>query len=364
MIYTKDDEISVVKKNLEIFENRIPARLSDLLLHKHLRIDQHWLFYSLCDPRIYPFLLSAIDIIKRVDKSKYFPKTVKKLIQANKSIDQRAVVAEIISVAYYFQKFSDSKEITVEWERKVPNSTKVMDISILGKAKPINIEVTAKDADANQNHHLELRYRVKVAIEQAIENLPTHIFSYRFSLAMRDVEGTTITDFNDTHVKDFVNFILQVRKRGEGEYKFEVDGSILASVVVAKLNKLKAEYATDMDMWTGFLNDEKRIRNRIVDKAREQLPSSELNFVFIPNLGGFDEIDYQEAFWGKEQWHINKNGDIAGVSRKPDGAIQVISENHFAPISGLIWSGYDYTKKKILVNPLEKIEENIIELIK
>jgi len=364
MIYTKDDEISVVKKNLEIFEDRIPSRLSDLLLHKHLRIDQHWLFYSLCDPRIYPFLLSAIEIIKRVDKPKYFPKTVKKLMQASKSIDQRAIVAEIISVAYYSQKFSGSKEITVEWERKVSNSTKVMDISILGKSKPINLEVTAKDADANQNQHMELRYRVKVAIEQAIENLPNHTFSYRFSLAMRDVEGATITDFNDSHIKNFVDFILQVRKRGEGEYKFEVDGKVLASVVVAKLNKLKAEYAADMDMWTGFLNDEKRIRNRIVDKAREQLPSDEINFVFIPNLGGFDEIDYQEAFWGKEQWHINKNGDIAGVSRKPDGAVQIISGNHFAPVNGLIWSGYDYAKKKILVNPFEKVAEDIIELIK
>ena len=364
MIYTKPEEITVVRKNLQIFEDRFPIVLRRKLLSKNLRIDQHWLFYSLCDPRIYPFLLSAIEIIKRTDKSKYFPKTIKKLVQANKSIDQRAVVAEIISIAYYFQKYSSSKEITVEWERKVPNSTKIMDISILGKSKPINIEVTAKDADANQNQHLELRYRVKIAIEQAIENIPNHVFSYRFSLAMRDVEGTTITDFNETHINDFVNFILQVRKSGEGEYKFEVDGKILASVVVAKLNKLKKEYATDMDMWTGFLNDERRIRNRIVDKAREQLPSNELNFVFIPNLGGFDEIDYQEAFWGKEQWHINKNGDIAGVSRKPDGAIQVISENHFAPVSGLIWSGYDYSKKKILVNPLEIVEESIIDLIK
>lgn len=364
MIYTKDDEISVVKKNLEIFENRIPTRLSNLLLHKHLRIDQHWLFYSLCDPRIYLFLLSAIEIIKRADKPKFFPKVIKKLVQANKSIDQRAVVAEIISVAYYFQKFSDSKEIVVEWERKVPNSTKVMDISLLGKSRPINIEVTAKDADANQNQHLELRYRVKVAIEQVIESLPMPTFSYRFSLAMRDVDGTTITDFNDTHLKDFVDFILQVRKHGEGEYKFEVDGKVLASVVVARLNKLKSEYATDMDMWTGFLNDEKRIRNRIIDKARVQLPPNELNFVFIPNLGGFDEIDYQEAFWGKEQWHINKKGDVVGVSRKPDGAIQVISENNFAQVSGLIWSGYDYSKKKILVNPLENVQEDIIELIK
>lgn len=364
MIYTKDDEIFVVRKNLEIFENRIPTRLSNLLLHRHLRIDQHWLFYSLCDPRIYPFLLSAIGIIKQFDKPKYFPKTIKKLTQASKSIDQRAVVAEIISVAYYFLKFLGSKEISVEWERKVPNSTKVMDISLLGKSQPINIEVTAKDTDDKQNQHLELRYRVKVAIEQAIENLANHTYSYRFSLAMRDVDGTTITDFNDTYIKDFVDFILQARKRGEGEYKFEVNGETLASVVVAKLNKGKTEYAADMDMWTGFLNDEKRIRNRIVDKARVQLPSNELNFVFIPNLGGFDEIDYQEAFWGKEQWHINKNDDILGVSRRPDGAIQVILENHYAPVSGLIWSGYDYTKKKILVNPFEKVSEDIIELIK
>ncbi|MFH1827103.1 MAG: hypothetical protein ABH812_01555 [bacterium] len=363
MIYTKDKEITLVKKNLEIFENRISPRIVKKLLNKHLRIDQHWLFYSLCDPRIYPFLLPAIEIIKQVNKPKYLPKTIKKLMKANKSIDQRAVVAEIISVAYYFHKFSGSKEIAVEWERKVPNSTKVMDISLLGKSKPINIEVTAKDADANQNQHLELRYRVKVAIEQAIESLSTHSFSYRFSLAMRDVDGTTITDFNDIHIKDFVDFILQVRKHGEGEYMFEIDGKVLASVVVARLNKLKSEYAADMDMWTGFLNDERRIRNRIVDKARMQLPPNELNFVFIPNLGGFDEIDYQEAFWGKEQWHINKNDDIAGISRKSDGAIHVIASEHYSPVSGLIWSGYDYTKKKLLVNPIENVASDVIRIV-
>jgi hypothetical protein len=300
-----------------------------------------------------------------VNKAKYLPKSVKKLVQARSSIDQRAAVTEIIAVAYYLDKFSDSIDVRVEWERKLPNSTKVMDISLLGQFTPINIEVTAKDGDSNQRRHLELRHRVKVAIEQAIEKITRPAYSYIFSLRSRDVDGTTITDFTDHHTGNFVNFILEARKRGGGEYEFKVEGEVLASVVISKLNKVKSEYATDLDMWTGFLNDEKRIRNRIVDKARDQLPPGEINFVFVPNTGGFDEIDYQEAFWGKEQWQIGrKSGDIVRVNRKPDGAIQVIASKHYSPVAGLIWSGYDYSKKKFLKNPFNEVDEKIIDLIK
>ncbi len=364
MIYTKDEEINLVKNHLSIFDRNLPKQIETRLITKCLRNSQHGLFFSLCNPNVYPYLLSAIEVIKCHKKSIYFPKLIKKLIKAENMIDQSAVVAEIITIAYYFKKFRDSNDITVVWERKLPNSTKTMDVSLLGLSKIVNIEVTAKNSDIRQRNHLDLRYKIKVAIEKAIEIYQDKKYSYIFSLYSEDKNGSTITYFTEHNINDFVNYILSVRKNGEGLYNFISNGKSIASVKITNLNKLKVEYAANLDIWTGFLNDEKRICGRIVEKAEAQLPKNDVNFVYIPNFGGFDEIDYQEAFLGKEQWHISiKSGNIIGVDRQPNGAIHIINENNYSPISGLIWSGFNYSKKNLLLNPLTETDEKYINLI-
>ncbi len=363
MIYTKDEEIEVVRENLRIFEGELPDKLSQQLLQKHVRLDQHGLFFSLCNPQIFPYLLSAMEVIKQYDRSKYFFKAVKKLKTNSGWIHQKAAVAEIIAVSYYFHKFSGSTDVRIEWERKVPNSTKVMDISLIELSKPpINIEVTAKDFDDRLNKHFELRDKIQVSIEQAVVNLPDQNFSYIFSLTTREENEETITDFSKEHIEDFIKFILRMRDKGPGEYDFISLGVVLASVAITKLNKVKTEYADSLDTWVSFMKDEERIRNRIVEKAGEQLPPNDINFVFVPNLGGFDEINYQEAFLGKEQWHINRTG-VQGVSRKPDGAIHMITEKRYSPVYGVIWSGWDYSQKKLVVNPLLPVDESVLKAI-
>lgn len=370
MIYTKDDEIKIVKENLKAFEGKISERLSRQLLEKQIRNTQHGLFFTLCNPRVYPHLLKSIDNIKIYNKPKYFPKAIKKLTSSFSLIDQQAAVAEIIAVGYYFHKFYQSRNIVVEWERQVPNSKKVMDISLIGTSKPVNIEVTAKDRDDRQNKHFNLRYKVKVALEKTLENLSDQKYSYIFSLVSireenKEKNNDTITLFSEKNIEDFVNFVLQKRSLGSGKYNFEPNGVMLATVTIAPLNKVKTEFAAGPDMWSGFMKDEKRIRNRVVDKAEKQLPKNEVNFVFVPNFGDFDEIDYQEAFFGKEQWHINMNKpEMNRMTRRPDGIIQVIAEKHYSPVYGIIWSGWNYEKKHILVNPLLTIQNDILEMIK
>lgn len=363
MIYTKDEEIKVVKENLQVFENKVPQKYLDLLLQKQIRYSQHGLFFSLCNPAIYPCLLEAIEVIKRYDKPRYFPKAINKLVKGSGWIDQQGAVAEVIIVGYYVKKFAKDKKIKVEWERKISNSSKVMDISLLGLSKPVNIEVTAKDRDERFRKHFELRDKVKVAIEQTAENFPDQHYSYIFSLVTEEKDGKAITDFSEKHIQSFIDFIFEMRNKGEGEYDFIIGGEKLASIKITKLNKLDREYATHLDMWSGFMKDEKRLRNRIVDKAKDQLPQDEVNFVFIPNLGNFDDISFQEAFLGKEQWHIGREG-IRGVSRKPDGAIQVTAGEGYSPVHGLMWSGWDYLKKKTILNPLLEIEDELVDLVK
>ena len=104
-------------------------------------------------------------------------------------------------------------------------------------------------------------------------------------------------------------------------------------------------------MWTGFVQDEKRIRHRIIEKACEQLPKKELNFVYIPNYGEFDDIDFQEAFLGKEVWLIKKK-KLVFAGREKNGSVSIIKDKNYSPICGLIYSDWDYTKKKLIRNPL------------
>ena len=142
MIYTKQKEINLVKKNIEILEGRISQRLIDLLLSKQIRVEQHGIFFSLCDETIYPFLLEALKNIKKYNIDKYFPKAINKLSSNYEWFPQRTAVAEIIVAGYYFKKFLNNGLHDVKRERKITETGRSVDVSILDKKKKkyINIE--------------------------------------------------------------------------------------------------------------------------------------------------------------------------------------------------------------------------------
>lgn len=364
MIYTKDEEIAVVKKNVEVFEDGLPRRCQALLLGKTKRIDQHALFFSLCNPAVYPFLLKALRSIKKYDKPNFFPKAISKLSRNGNSIDQQAAVAEIIVVGYYCNKYLRNKDIRIEWEREIAKSGKKMDVSLLGYKKPINIEITAKDRDKRVRDFYDLRYKVKVALEEKAETYASQKYCYIFSILAKEKNGEQFeSDFTERHISGFVKFMSNVRQKGEGKYYFIVGGKRLATVEIRKLNKLKREFAAQIDMWSGFMKDERRLRHRILEKASDQLPDDEINFVYTPNLSGLDDIDFQEAFLGKEHWHLNKEGEVLEVTRGRDGVVTIIEENHYSPVYGLMYSGWDYSKKKQIKNPLLEVDEEVLKLV-
>jgi len=364
MIYTKQVEIALVKQNLKIFEGRIPDKVKNLLFDKVLRIEQHGLFFSLCDPYIYPFLLKAIESIKKYDYSKYFPKAVSKLVKNYDWFSQQAAVAEIIVAGYYFEKFRNDGSITVEWERRVPGTNRNVDISLLGLDILVNIEVTGKSKDIRIRKHYDLRYRTKIEIEKEIEKLPDQKYSYIFSIGKKRNNRVSNQGSFEEHIPGFVNFILESRKKGQGKYNFEVDGKTIATVEIKNLQRLKREYADSYrDIWFGWLKDYKRLMNVIVDKAKNQLCPGEINFIYILNLSMFDDLDFQEAFLGKELYHVDINSNTAQLSGRKDGAVNIINKKGYPTVHGLIYSKWDYSKKKIIVNPLVKLEEKILSLI-
>jgi len=364
MIYTTSDEIKIVKQNLKIFDGRIPKDLQSLLFNKQLRLEQYGLFFSLCDPYIYPYLLKAIESIKKYNYSKYLPKVVNKLVKNCDWFSHQTTVAEIIVAGYYFEKFMNDSSIIVEWERKVSETNKSVDVSLLGGDKPINIEVTGKSEDIRIREYFNLRYRVKTEIEKEVRKLPDQKYSYIFSICTKRGDGVSEKNFFEKYIPNFVNFILESRQKGLGKYSFEVDGKTLATVEIKELERLKSEYADSYrDIWVGWLKDYKRLKNIIVDKAKNQLCPNDINFIYIPNLSNFDDIDFQEAFLGKELYYVDINSKETRFSREKDGAINIINEKGYPIVNGVIYSKWDYSKKKMIINPLINLDKRVLSLI-
>lgn len=352
MIYTKSDEIALVRKNLAVFEGRLD-RLKPTLLKTAIRSEQHNLFFSLCNPAIYPHLIEAINSIKSYDKHTYFPKAVSKLQNQSKSLGHKQSVAEVIAAGHYFSKFLNDKGVRVEWE---PQSQR-HDISLILKNKTVNIEITSLAEEEKVRNHLDLRYKVKVELEKKLQSLTPQKYCYIFALSKEYL--------TPSEIGDFVDFMLESREKGVGTYTNKVRGKEIGKVEVRKLNKLKEEYAASIDIWSGFKNDSERLAKAITEKSRRQLPSTGSNFVFISTLGDltFDDYDIQQGFWGTEQLHLNKEGDLIGTSRADDGAIHAINRRKLSPVCAVMYSSWDYSKKKIYYNPLEAVDEEALNLV-
>lgn len=364
MIHTKPEEIITVKKNLPLLEDHISQSLKKKLLTQMVRSEQHPLFYSLCNPSVFPYLETALNSIKTTYKGKYFSKAVSKLVKNAQHIHHQAAVYEIIAVGYYLSRYSKSKKIQVEWERVVSKNKKTVDISLIGLDLPINIEVTAKDQDERINQFTALRYKVKEEIEKNLQNISEHKYSYFFSIPTKNApdEGM-LSYFSEKDIPAFINFFKETRKKGVGNYTFSKKNIKLATLEIAKLNKYRKEYAAHLDMWTGFLQDNRKIKDKVLKKAKEQLPKNEINFIFVPNIGGFDDIDYQEAFFGQEQWIVNSHKNITDMTRKPNGIVSIIQEENLSPVHGLIYSKWDFQKGKLLINPLVAVPKKYWSMV-
>lgn len=361
MIYIEKEELTKVLNRIKIFNNKLPKKYLDSFNNIKLRKKQHPLFFTLLNDEKNFYLQKAISSIKKYNKAKYYNKAIKKLIEDGSYLNHCGALAEIIVVGYYLNKFRNKSKIEVVWERNIPNSKKNIDITIIDKIK-INIEITGIHEDERIREHFDLRYKIKNKITQVIEKNKEQKYSYGFSLFKQDEKE--IVNWNDIMINKLIKFIYQVRKNGVGKYQFMHDNIVIAFVEINKLNKLKNEYAYSLDIWSGITEESKRIKNKILDKAKVQLPKNEYNFICIPTLSGFtDEIDFLQAFLGQEQYHIRQNIKKIRFSRKNNGTITLIEKRNLSPIYGLIYTNLDYSKKKIIINPLKKVSKSIINTI-
>ncbi len=367
MIHTKPEEIEAVRNNLTIFDGKLSKTLEQELLKPKLRIEQHPLFFSLANPRIFPLLKCALESINSYHEPGYFSKAVKKLSQTNMNLDQDAVVAEIIVAGYYCTKFKCNTMINVVWERKVTETGKNVDISLVSNGdKPINIEVTGIHDDERIRKHADFRYKIKVAIEQGLADVEEQLYKYIFEILDKEDadyilgEESAEVKFTENDLPGFIDFIREMRKKGPGVYPYYKEGRAVAAVTISRLNKLKEEYAAHMDPWSAWMKDNVRIRGKIRDKAKDQLPKDELNFICIPVLGTImDEIDLEEAFLGREKWIVDRRTGAQMVGREKDGAVTIIQSEDLSPVYGLIYFTWDYSKRTIIYNPLLRVEDAV-----
>jgi len=305
-------------------------------------------------------LLQSLESIKIYSPSNYFPKAIKKLTKSPSDINQQAAVAEIIVVGYYCRKFLKKKQIRVEWERVITNSGRSIDISLMRDGKqPINIEITTKNKNEAIRNFFDLRYKVKVAIEKRSQKISKQKFCYLFSLNTNDKDS----NFLENDIEQFIQFIFSVRQNGEGKYYFPSKREQRASVEIKKLNRLRREYASSIDIWAGMVEDDRALRNKILEKIEGQLPNGEINFIHVLNLANLDDIDFREAFLGKEIWRLDRERGMRLIGRKQNGVITAIRQKKHALVYGLIYSGWDYSKKVLISNPLVNLPNSILNIV-
>lgn len=359
MIYVRFEELKVVKSNLVIFSGQLKRDFIDKLLKpKDIRYKKHGLFFSLCNPSVFPFLNQALISIKQYDNGKYFSKAIKKLVKASDWLEHKSVVSEVIVVGYYFKKFKDDKNINVVWERKTAESGRNVDVSILGWKNNVNIEITALHSDAESRSFFQLREEVKIALEQMAESFKEQKYSYLFSLP----EGSRLSK---EEIHSLVKFIRTVRKeKGVGKHSFKEGEKFLASVDILPLNKLKKEYASNMDMLSGWNGDWERVQDKISGKVSKQLPKGEINFVCISALDIWtDGYEAECAMLGSEKININLKTGEQGWFRNSDDVSKILSKEAYESFYGLIYFNYDYSKKRIIGNPTKKYEGEIKEVV-
>jgi hypothetical protein len=301
---TTKEEINSVSHRLAIFDGKIKKPIEEALLKPVPRMEQHRLFYLLLDDRTYFPFQHALEVLKKYGDEGYINKAIRQVQKSEDPIQYNANVAEIVAATYYIEKFKYKKGKVV-WERKIPATKRSVDITLNGYSKPINIEVTGltemKQIRDFYTDHFKFRSKLKQLVAD-IKN-PKYMYMVTFpDIGFVDVNSTgTFRNFIEKHTEAFADFIKEERKQGSGEFTFTAKDGSRARVKVIPLNKLKREYVELAFGWSGQIKDALRIKTKVIDKAKKQLPPDEYNFVYIANLAMLDDDDYIEAMYGQLQ---------------------------------------------------------------
>jgi hypothetical protein len=246
-----------------------------------------------------------------------------------------------------------------------------VDITIHGYDKPINIEITGltemKEIQDFYKDSTAFRFKLRALVMD--KDNPRYSYFVGFpGVDFVDVKDAGfVKEFMEKHVEDFANFIKTERAKGAGNYVYETADGIRASVKILKLNKAKKEYVENSFGWSGWLNDSFRIRSKVLEKARAQLPADEFNFVYVANLAMLDDDDYLDAMYGQLQIVVNTADLSKHRTRYADNGIsKAVAEEGLSPVYGLIKSKLDYfdkTKRKVIANNRVEIGDDILEAI-
>lgn len=125
----------------------------------------------------------------------------------------------------------------------------------------------------------------------------------------------------------------------------------------------KEQKGNTIIFWQTTTRYDKTILSRIVDKLdKGQFPKNEYNFVWIFNFSIADNIDFEESIRGTEKGIEMKNGKIIERYSNKDGLADVINQNNYSPIYGILYSKWD-TKSHKLIKVIQDCPDNVYKVI-
>jgi hypothetical protein len=106
------------------------------------------------------------------------------------------------------------------------------------------------------------------------------------------------------------------------------------------------------------LEDARRIKDRILDKANTQLRQDYINFIAIANWSNHVyDYDVMDAVYGKKIFV--EQGNKKWSERKKNGAFYFLENRNLPNLAGVVFFKQDYSLKKIHLN--EIVTKNIID---
>jgi len=366
---TDVEEINIVKDRLAILDGQLKSGIEEQLMQVHERTSQHHLFWLLLDDRTFEPFRHALEIFKKYGVNSYFKKAIRKA-EDTEPIQYNAGIAEVIAAAYYIEKFEFEKDKVV-WERKVSERGNSVDITIFHNGEPINIEVTGLNEAEKIRKFWELSYKISNELSEMVLDTEAACFAYFVSLPNDDfLKLKNLAHLNMIRselLSEVGEFIIASKESGVGDYVFEKDGKPILNIKILALEKSEEEYVANLIGWADEITDNKRIRNKVIEKATYQLPKDEINFVYIPNLAMLSDTDYRTAMYGdmavkiypgmpnQSQWHYTDTG-----------ITKIVEQLNISPVYGIIKGKLDYfdasTKLVIPSNRTIPTDE-IIEIV-
>jgi hypothetical protein len=319
-LIVRGEEIERVRSNLQLTPTLSEVLgedwINNNLLNKEERLKKHALFWLILDENKCKIIDSWLQILKPSLPQSKFVGVVNDLKRKREEIEFYSYLSEIEVLAFY--KKSESANFSVEFEPRVPGTTKWGDIKLTIDGREIFLEVTRLFSSDEEREFDERIAKVRKGIDE-LEDNP---YVIGFGISEDFFEGDIIPFIGFIHEKIIENGPSITLPTGKIPLR---DGKAWFSLY--KKHQSGRGYAGHMLGPVIEIKSSTRLKNRILEKI-EQLPEGCLNLVVL-NIS--------------HPWAHFENAEDAF-----NGAIDMEESKHVSAI--VAFEDFDYGNRRIYVN--------------